>query len=84
MPSGEEADVKSTLCIISAYRPDLMDHAVRAFGAVGNVKVVMDRRLGERRRSEVPSSAESRSRDRRHRDIEERLRIQGFAIVPSD
>ena len=33
MPSAEEADVKSTLCIISAYRPDLMDHAVRAFGA---------------------------------------------------
>lgn len=76
--------LKSTLCIISAYRPDLMDHAVRAFGAVGNVQVVMDRRLGERRRSEVPSSRESRSRDRRQRDIDERLRTQGFAIVPSN
>jgi len=61
-----------------------MDHAVRAFGAVGNIQVVMDRRLGERRRSEVPSSKESRSRDRRQRDIDERLRTQGFAIVPSN
>jgi hypothetical protein len=74
--------MKPVLCIIAASRPDLMDHAVRTFGAVGNVQIVMDRRVAERRRSERASSRESQARNRRRRDIDERLRTQGFAIVP--
>jgi len=74
----------STLCIVSVYRPDLMTQAVERLSAAGNVKVIMDRRVGERRQPERAQSEESRRTDRRRRNIEERLRTQGFAIVPAD
>jgi hypothetical protein len=75
--------MKSTICIISVYRPDLMEEAIQSLGTAGNVQVIMDRRMGERRR--IPRTASNGARgDRRHLDIEERLRTQGFAIVPRD
>jgi len=46
------------------------------------VRVVMDRRIGERRRPERAGSEESRLRERRAYRVDEQLRQQGFAIVP--
>jgi hypothetical protein len=74
----------STLCIVSVYRPHLMVGAPESLGVTGDVKVIMDRRVGERRLPERAQSEESRRNDRRRRNIEEQLRTQGFAIVPVD
>ncbi|PYQ00022.1 MAG: hypothetical protein DMF83_29200 [Acidobacteria bacterium] len=70
------------LCIISAYRPDLVPRATRVFGAIANVQVIVDRRVGERRRPERAESEESRVRERRRYQADEQLRTQGFALVP--
>jgi hypothetical protein len=76
--------MKSAICIISVYRPDLMDEARQSLGAADGVQIIMDRRVGERRRAERAQAEETRRGDRRKRDIEERLRTQGFAIVPTE
>jgi hypothetical protein len=74
--------MKPVLCIISVYRPHLINEVIHAVGGIGrNLQVVMDRRHGERRSPERASSAESRAHDRRQRNVEEELRTQGYAIV---
>lgn len=77
-----DVNAKRVLCIVSVYRPDLMQHATRAFADVGTVEVIMDRRVGERRRPERANSEESRMRDRRRRALDEQLRTRGFVLVP--
>jgi hypothetical protein len=69
-------------CIISVYRPHLLEPATRGVGQDTGVRVVMDRRVGERRRPERAESDESRLRERRGYRIDDRLRTHGFAIVP--
>jgi hypothetical protein len=69
-------------CIISVYRPHLLAPAMRSVGEAAGVRVVMDRRVGERRRPERAESDASRLRERRGYRIDEQLRTQGFAIVP--
>jgi hypothetical protein len=72
------------LCIISVYRPDLMAEACDALGVVGNVDVIMDRRVGERRAPDRAGSEESRLRDRRRRSLDEDFRTDGFVVVQRD
>ena len=43
--------------------------------------VVLDRRMGERRRSLRPPPAERRHVERRHRDVTRELRSSGWALV---
>ena len=43
--------------------------------------VVLDRRLGERRRSLRPPPAERRHIDRRHRDVTRELQSSGWALA---
>jgi hypothetical protein len=43
--------------------------------------VVLDRRTGERRRSQRPLSAERRHSDRRHQDVRAELQSSGWAVV---
>jgi hypothetical protein len=69
-------------CIISVYQPQLLVPAMRGVGEGAGVRVVIDRRVGERRRPERAESDESRLRERRGYRIDEQLRTQGFAIVP--
>jgi hypothetical protein len=69
-------------CIVSVYRPHLLAPAMRGAGERTGVRVVMDRRVGERRRPERAESDASRVRERRGYRIDEQLRTQGFAIVP--
>jgi hypothetical protein len=80
---GFRADaMRLMLCIVAADRPDIMEQARRAFADVDDVMIVMDRRIGERRDPARAQSEESRSGDRRTRNISERLRRNGYAIVP--
>ena len=44
-------------------------------------EVVLDRRLGERRRSLRPPPVERRYAERRHRDITRELQSSGWALV---
>jgi hypothetical protein len=72
-------------CIISVYRPELLGEARKRLGELNNVEIIVDRRVGERRRPERAESAESRGRDRRRRyHVDEQLRRNGFVIVPRD
>ena len=65
------------VCIVSAYRPDVYDDARHALSLGQNIEVMMDRRVGERRRpTRVGSGAE-----RRLRRLEEELRTEGYVIV---
>ena len=76
--------MNTLLCIISVYRPDLMAGACEALGVVGNVDVIMDRRVGERRAPERATLDESRLRDRRRRSLDEEFRTEGFVVVQRD
>ncbi|PYO47791.1 MAG: hypothetical protein DMD84_22555 [Candidatus Rokuibacteriota bacterium] len=67
-------------CIVSVYRPDLLQEAKTRF-AGDDVDVVVDRRVGERRRPERAESDESRAKDRRRLSIDEYLRTQGLVVV---
>jgi hypothetical protein len=69
-------------CIISVYRPHLLGPATRAAARGSGVRVIVDRRVGERRRPERAESDASRLRERRGYRIDEPLRTRGFAIVP--
>ena len=71
-----------SFCIISVYRPDLLDEARARLREHDNVEVVLDRRVGERRRPERIAAEAATTRDRRDARIQEELREQGFAIVP--
>ena len=69
-------------CIISVYRPDLLEEARARLRDHDNVEVVLDRRVGERRRPERIAAEAATTRDRRDSRLQEDLRVQGFAIVP--
>ncbi len=43
--------------------------------------VIVDRRVGERRRRQEPAAVEKRRGDRRERDITKDLEISGWALV---
>ena len=65
------------ICIVSAYRPDLLDEARHALSLGQNIEVIVDRRIGERR----TAARDTSGTDRRRRNIEDELRAEGYAIV---
>jgi hypothetical protein len=76
-------------CIISVYRPHLLEEARRRFGHRADIEIVIDRRMGERRRPTLMAEEEWRAtdrrspeRERRHATVDEQLMTDGFAIVP--
>jgi hypothetical protein len=73
--------MKPALFIVSVYRPDLYEAAVKAVGCASDVEVVLDRRVGERRGPERCHDAAVSERDRRRMAIEEQLRTDGWALV---
>jgi hypothetical protein len=76
--------MKPLMCIISVYRPDLVHQAVHALGALGNLRIFTDRRVGERRRPDRTQAGRSPANDRRRRNIDSQLRTDGFAVVPGE
>ncbi len=66
---------------MSVYRPDMLAPAKRALQTHPDIEVVVDRRVGERRRPERAGSEETQSRERRRLDIDSLLKTHGYAIV---
>lgn len=67
------------LLIVSRAEPAQYTYLKRVFG--GTVDVILDRRMGERRRLQEPVAAERRCGDRRHHDCDQDLQKFGWAVV---
>ena len=70
------------LLIVSVYRPDVYEEALGAIGLARDVSVVLDRRVGERRRRAADET--SRRLDRRRLHLDEQLQTEGWAFVSHD
>jgi hypothetical protein len=71
------------LMVVSRDNPGLYDYAVREFADSDEIKVVLDRRTGDRREAGNPPAAdlERRRSDRRRYAVDHRLRTIGWAFV---
>lgn len=77
----------SHLFIVSRHQPDLYGYLSREFAQEEDVQVILDRRVGDRRRGTGPPPAgvERRGRDRRTRaEVKEDLASLGYAFVRLD
>jgi tetratricopeptide (TPR) repeat protein len=81
--AAEELMGLGALFIVSSYNVQLFEYLSQEF-AGEPVTVIVDRRQGERRKSdEGPRGEERRRRERRHRpEADETLRVRGFVVVP--
>ena len=69
------------LLIVSVYRPDIYEHALRSIGVARDLIIVLDRRVGERRQRVRPIGEHAISVERRRVDIDDQLRTSGWAFV---
>ena len=73
--------MRPSLLIVSVYRPDLYEDAIRSVGIARDVEVVMDRRFGERRSEARMQSDEDLRKERRRMRIDEQLRTDGCVLI---
>ena len=73
-----------SLFIVSVYRPDLYNAALEAVGVARDVEVVLDRRVGDRRRPGRGVTADADINERRRLRIDEQLRTDGWALVSAE
>ena len=74
--------MRRLIFIVAPDQESLYQSLLRTFESDDMVQILKDRRKSERRRGERASSAERRTRQRRRRgDIQERLRLHGYAVV---
>lgn len=72
------------LFIVSPRRPDLYEGFKRLLDAERGVEIVIDRRVGPRRRIEMPPplAGERRRSDRRQRaQLDEEIEAYGWSVV---
>ena len=73
------------LFIVSRQLPDLYRYLSREFATEADVKVILDRRHGERRsrddRATMPSGDRRRTERRNHADLSGELSTLGYAFV---
>jgi len=69
------------LLIVSVYRPDIYEDALRSIGVARDLIIVLDRRFGERRQRVRPTGESAAAVDRRRIDIDDQLRTSGWAFV---
>ena len=71
------------LFIVSPRRPDLFEGFKRLLDAERGVEIVIDRRIGERRRVDMPPPAGERRRsDRRQREqVDKEVEDYGWSVV---
>jgi hypothetical protein len=69
------------LLIVSVYRPDIYEDALRSIGVARDLIIVLDRRVGERRQRHRAAGERSMSAERRRIDIDDQLRTSGWAFV---
>jgi len=68
--------------VVSRHHPDLYVYLRVQFAADADAAVILDRRLAERRREQVPTGTERRRRDRRsHPEVDVQLRARSHVIV---
>ncbi len=72
------------LLIVARNEPELYEYLKQRFVGRPDVEVILDRRVGERRREQVATSSERRrGGDRRERpQVDEDIKTLGFAVVP--
>ena len=71
-----------TVYVVARDHPELFTYLRDRFSADGEVEVILDRRVGERRQANMAHTPERRRRDRRSRpeaDIE--LQIRSHVII---
>lgn len=68
--------------IVSARHQELYEYLRERFAGDEKVEVILDRRVGQRRRREVSVRVERRTGDRRLRlDVDSQLESHSYAIV---
>ena len=72
--------VARLLIVVSRTNPAQQTYLKHVFGSQTE-DVILDRRVGERRRCPAPVAAERRRIERRQRDISQDLQISGWALV---
>jgi hypothetical protein len=70
--------------IVSRHRPKLREYLQREFADQAEVTVIVDRRIGDRRRGGTARSPDRRRNSRRQGAIDDRLGSLGWAIVWRD
>jgi CheY-like chemotaxis protein len=76
------APPQGLLFVVSPDALDQYEHLQRVFANDKRVKVILDRRSGERRKAPAARDAERRRGDRRSRSgVDDKLRQQGWAMV---
>lgn len=70
------------LLVVAKTQPGLYAYLKEDFADDGDVEVIMDRRVGERRRDGPPCARERRRSERRAGpDVRDKLTSIGFAVV---
>jgi hypothetical protein len=70
------------LFIIARHEPELYSYLKNKFAGRPDIGVILDRRVGERRRRSEPNGQERRRVDRRTRStVDEDIEALGFAIL---
>jgi hypothetical protein len=71
------------LIVVAQDEPGIYRNLRRRFEAAGSVRIVRDRRLGDRRRASASRARDRRISDRRVQpDLERRLGSLGYATIP--
>ncbi len=74
--------METTLFIVARERHDLYASLVRTFEVDEGVRVILDRRLGERRRRLAAPAVDHRRGERRARpEVDAQLRSRGWALL---
>ena len=83
-PGGVVELIDQDLIIIAPDRVDMRDLVDRFPDMAARYDVLIDRRWRERRSAEPASAgAERRRQDRRRLDVSERLRTNGWVVIPA-
>ena len=68
--------------VVARYNPQLYDYLQREFSHEERIRIIMDRRVGERRqRGDTPATDRRQGDRRRHHDVDANLRERGFVIL---
>ena len=79
---GEEMMKLGEIFIVARYNPQLYEYLQREFSHDERIRIIMDRRVGERRQRTEAATGERRQQERRqHQDVDVHLRERGVVIV---
>jgi class 3 adenylate cyclase/tetratricopeptide (TPR) repeat protein len=82
---GEEMMQLGEIFVVARYNPQLYDYLQRAFSHEDRVRIIMDRRVSERRqRGDAPPSDRRQADRRRHQEVDANLRERGVVILQPD